>query len=131
MGNISSPSLTADYFHRLSKDMLVTKERQLAASTVAWPLLIALNQLEMTTNTLENQNQLLRDHIEKLEQQLGILMEKKSSLKLPMKQVCNISVDDTQVPELMDLVDPKYKASKSDLEAQSATDPLEICPIRT
>jgi len=59
MGNISSPSLTADYFHRLSKDMLVTKERQLAASTVAWPLLIALNQAEMRSNTLENENQLL------------------------------------------------------------------------
>jgi len=53
-GNISSPSHMADYCHGLDKDVLVTKECQLAASTVAWPLLNALNQTEMTTNTLEN-----------------------------------------------------------------------------
>lgn len=48
-----------------------------------------------------------------------------------MKQVCNISVDDTQVPESMDLVDPEDKAFKSELEAPSAVDPFEICPIIT
>jgi len=49
----------ADYSHGLSEGILVTKEHQLAASTVAWPLLIALNQAEMTTNTLESENLLL------------------------------------------------------------------------
>ena len=48
-----------DYFHGLSKDILITKEWQLAASTVAWPLLNALNQAKMRANTLENENQLL------------------------------------------------------------------------
>jgi len=55
MGNIS-PFCMADYFHRLSKDILVIKEQQLSASTVAWPLLNVLNQAEMRANTLENKN---------------------------------------------------------------------------
>lgn len=58
MGNIS-PFHMVDYFHGLSKDILVTKEQQLAASVVAWPLLNALNQAKMSANTLENENQLL------------------------------------------------------------------------
>lgn len=52
-------------------------------------------------------------------------------LKSPMKQVCNILSNDTEVPELMDLVNPEDKASKSDLEAPSAMDSSEICPIIT
>lgn len=59
MGNIPFPSCMADYFNGLSKDILVTKEHRLDASPVAWPLLIALNQAEMRSNTLENENQLL------------------------------------------------------------------------
>ena len=131
MGNTSSLSHVADYFHGLSKDLLVTKEHQLAASTVAWPLLIALNQAEMTTNAFENENQLLQDCIKKLEQQLSILTGRKSSLNLPMKQVNNTSVDDTQAPELMGLVNPEDKISKSDLKAPSAMDPSEIHLIIT
>lgn len=50
---------------------------------------------------------------------------RKSSLNFPVKQVRNISVDDTHVPESMDL----DKTSKSDLETPSAMDPLEIHPI--
>jgi len=37
----------------------VMKGLQLAASTVVWLLLNALNQAEMRANTLENENQLL------------------------------------------------------------------------
>jgi len=58
MGNIS-PFCMVDYFHGLSKDILITKEWQLAAYMVTWPLLNALNQAEMRANTLENENQLL------------------------------------------------------------------------
>jgi len=83
-----------DYFHGLSKDILVTKEQQLAASVVAWPLLNALNQAKMSANTLENENQLLWDCTEKLEQELGILMgEKKTTFHFLKGQVCNISID--------------------------------------
>ena len=58
MGN-SPPCRAETRFHGLSKDILVTKEWWLAASTVAWLLLNALNQTEMRTNTIENEHQLL------------------------------------------------------------------------
>ena len=50
IGNIF-PFRVVVYFHGLSKDILITKERQLAASMVAWPLLNALNQAEIRINT--------------------------------------------------------------------------------
>ena len=92
MGNIS-PFHMVDYFHGLSKDILVTKEQQLAASVVAWPLLNALNQAKMSANTLENENQLLQDCTEKLEQELSILTGKTTIFHFPIGQVCNISID--------------------------------------
>lgn len=130
-GNISSPSRMLDYFHGLDKAILVTKEHHLAAFTVAWPLLNTLNRAEMRNNTLENENQLLRDWIEKLEQQLGILTGKKSNLTFPVKQVRNITSDDTQALKSMDLVDLEDKASRSDLEAPPEIDPFEIHTIIT
>ena len=54
----------ADYFHGLHRDMLIMKERQLAASVVAWPLLHALNQAEKRVDTLENENEMLRNRTE-------------------------------------------------------------------
>ena len=75
-----SPFRMADYFQGLDRDVLITKERQLAASTVAWPLLHALNQAEKRVDTLENENEMLRNRTEKLEQELNILTGKK---KLP------------------------------------------------
>ena len=72
-----SPFRMADYFQGLHRDILITKERQLATSTVAWPLLHALNQAEKRAGTLENENELLRNRIEKLEQELNILMGEK------------------------------------------------------
>ena len=71
-----SPFPMADYFQGLHRDILITKERQLAASTVAWPLLHTLNQAEKRADTLDNENVLLRNHIEKLEQELNILTGK-------------------------------------------------------
>ena len=109
----------------------VMKGLQLAASTVVWLLLNALNQAEMRANTLENENQLLWDYSEKLEQELGISTGKKITLPLPIGQVCNISIDNNQVPEPMELVDQENKNSKSDLDVLLPTDPLEICPIIT
>ena len=130
MGNISAFHMV-DYFHGLNKDILVTKEQQLAASTVARPQLNALNQAKMKANTLENENESLRDCIERLEQQLSILTGKKTSLSFPIGKVCNISMDNNQVPESMDLVDPEDKTFKSDLEAPFAVDPFEIHPVIT
>lgn len=57
--NISSPSRMVDYFRGLDKVILITEERQLATSTMAWPLSNALNQVEISNNTLEKENQLL------------------------------------------------------------------------
>ena len=79
IGNMS-PFHMADYFQGLHRDILITKEWQLAASTVAWPLLHALNQAEKRADTLENENKLLRNCIEKLEQELNILTGKKKQL---------------------------------------------------
>jgi len=56
-GSTSSTFPMTDYFHELNKDILVTKEHQLAAPTVVWLLLNALNQAEMTINDLENESQ--------------------------------------------------------------------------
>jgi len=63
---------------------LITKELQLAISTVAQTLLNYLNQVKLSNSTLQNENPLLQDHIEKLEQQLGTLTGKKSSLTLSL-----------------------------------------------
>lgn len=57
----------ADYLHDFSKDILIKKEQQLAASAVVYLLLMALNQLGVSNNTLENRNQLLCDQSKKLE----------------------------------------------------------------
>lgn len=45
-----------------------------------------------------------------------------------MKQVCKISLNDTHVPESMNLINPEDRASKLDLKALSVIDPLKICP---
>ena len=87
-----SPFRVADCFQGLDRDVLITKERQLAASMVAWPLLNALNQAEIRANTLENENQLLQDCTEKLEQELSILTGIKTTWNFPIRQVRNISV---------------------------------------
>ena len=58
---LSVPDLIAEYLYGLSKDILLTKEQQLAASTVAWPLLMALNQLNVSEEALADENQLLYD----------------------------------------------------------------------
>jgi len=71
------PFCMADYFQGLHRNILITKEWQLATSTLAWPLLHALNQAEKRANTSENENQLLRNCIKKLEQKLNILTGKK------------------------------------------------------
>lgn len=42
-GNVSSPSHIADNFRGLDKDIVITKEQQLDASTMTWALLNALN----------------------------------------------------------------------------------------
>ena len=49
---LSVPDLIAEYLYGLSKDILLTKEQQLAASTVAWPLLMALNQLDISNHRI-------------------------------------------------------------------------------
>lgn len=79
---------------------------------MAWPLLNALNQAELSNNTLENENQLIHDHIEKLEQQLGILTGKKSSLTFLIKQVWNVALENTWVSNSMDLDDSKNKVTR-------------------
>jgi len=85
----------------------------------------------MSNNTIENENQFLRDHIEKLEQELGILSGKKPVLRFPIGQVCNALVDNHQTPEATDFVDQEHKNSKLDLEAPMVTDPLEVHPVIT
>jgi len=67
-GNIcESPACIAEYFHSLSKDTVITRKQQSAASTVAWPPLMALDQFYVFEEALANENQLLHDRVEKLE----------------------------------------------------------------
>ncbi|XP_021238701.1 uncharacterized protein LOC110391220 [Numida meleagris] len=92
---------------------------------------MALNRAELSNNTLENENQLLRDRIEKLEQELGLLTGKKSSLTFPLKKIRNIALENTQGSEPVDLGNPTGKISRSDLEAPLEVDPFEIRPVVT
>ena len=128
-GSISPVRLT-EYFQGLDKDVLTTKERQLAASTVAWPLLNALNQAETRSGSLENENQLLKARIDKLEQELNVLMGKKPVLQ-SLGQVRSISIDDSHISEVADLVQEENGSSKSDLEVPVMADPLQLRPIIT
>jgi len=118
-----------EYFQGLDRDILIIEEQQLAASTVVWPLLTALNQTEKKADALENKNQLLKNHIERLDQELNILMGKKPTLLLLTGQVHNVSVDSEQDFKTVDLVEQGNINSKLDLEAPPTTDPVELCPI--
>jgi len=68
-----SSACLADYFSSLKKNVLTTRERQLAASMVAWPLPMALNLLNITEAALTDENQLSCDRVEELERQVAIL----------------------------------------------------------
>ena len=126
MGN-TSPTLMADYFHALGKDVLTTPERQLAASTVAWPLLDALNKADKENTKLMNENCLLKDRIRKLEEDISVLTGKKSDL--PVSQIRTLSISDEQGLETTELPEQGKKNSKSNLEAPSEVDPLQLRPI--
>jgi len=69
----------AGYLHDFTKDIVIKKEQQLTASAVVWLLLMALNQLGISNNTLENGNQLLRDQIKKLECKMLCELGKKNN----------------------------------------------------
>jgi len=98
---------------------------------VAWPLLNALNHAEMRNNPSENESQLLKGCIEKLEQELGTLTGRKPILHLPIGQVCNISINNDQIPESTGFVDQENKKSKLDIESPILTDPLKVHPVIT
>lgn len=55
-----------------------------------WPLLIALNWLNISEEALANENQLLCDQDEKLEQQVEILMGEKLHLTIPLQHLSQI-----------------------------------------
>lgn len=55
-----------------------------------WPLLIALNWLNISEEALANENQLLCDQVEKLEQQVEILMGEKLHLTIPLQRLSQI-----------------------------------------
>ena len=57
--------------------------------------------------------------------------KQKTTLDLPVVQVCNILIDDDHISETMDLVEQGNKNSKSDLEVPLATDSLDFHPIIT
>jgi len=97
---------------------------------VAWPLLNALNQAETSSDNLENENQLLKARIDKLEEGLNVLTGKKTILQ-SLGQVCSISIDDSHTSEVADLVQEESRSSKSDLEVPVMADPQELCPIIT
>ena len=122
MGNIS-PFCMMEYFQGLDRDIVTMKGSQ--------PLLNALNQAEVRADTLESGNQLLKDHIEKVEQEFNVLTGKRPTLHSLIGQVCDISIDDNDISEVMDLVEQENKNSKSVLEASLMKDSLKLYPIIT
>ena len=59
---------------------------------------MALNQLNITEEALATENQLLRDHVEKLERQVTILMGKKPNSIIPLQKIRNVSLEVTVNP---------------------------------
>lgn len=58
---------------------------------VAWPLLMALNRLNVTEEALTDESQLLRDRVEELQRQVTILTGKKPNPIIPLQKIRNIS----------------------------------------
>lgn len=54
---------------------MTNKERQLAASTVAWPLLTALNHLNISEQNLEEENNSLHDRVKQHKHKLAALTD--------------------------------------------------------
>lgn len=134
-GNVQeSPARLAEYFSSPNKNVLTTRERQLAASTVAWPPLMALNRLNITEGVLTDENQLLRDRVEELERQVAILRGKKPNPIIPVQKIRNISLEITGDPmqeSPHELDSENESTKKSDLEAPLELDPFEIRPVVT
>lgn len=124
--NMDAYCLT-DYFLGLQKDILITKEKRMAASMAAWPLLNALNRAEIKSNNIAHENELLKARIEKLEGEINLLTGKKPSFSSSNPQIRYISFNDDQDPEEMN----QNKITKSDLEKPSETDSLEVRPVIT
>ena len=92
------PAHLAKYFNSLNKNVLTTREQQLVVSTGAWPLLMALNQLNITEAALTDENQLLHDRVEELERQVAISRGKKPNPIIPLQKIQNISLEITGDP---------------------------------
>ena len=132
---MGSPAYFGEYFpSTLDRILSGTGQRCLnyesKAISCIQPLLNALNQAETRSDNLENENQLLKARIDKLEQELNVLTGKKPVLQ-SLGQVRSISIDDSHTSEVADLVQEENRSSKSDLEAPVMADPLELRPIIT
>ena len=62
---------------------------------VVWPLLMALNWLNITEAALTDENQLLCDRVEGLERLVAILRGKKPNPIIPLQKIQNISLEIT------------------------------------
>ncbi len=62
---------------------------------VLWPLLMALNWLNITEAALTDENQLLCDRVEGLERLVAVLRGKKPNPIIPLQKIWNISLEIT------------------------------------
>lgn len=64
----------AEFLENLGNHILTPKERKLAVSTVAWPLLVELNSTKSAEDKFREENQMLFACVKQLEHKLNLLV---------------------------------------------------------
>lgn len=80
---------------------MTNKERQLAASTAAWPLLAALNHLNISEQNPEEENNSLHDRVKQHKHKLAVLTGKATQTS-PKPQIRALSTASKGDPEQSD-----------------------------
>lgn len=98
------------YFEGLGKGILINKERKPTASTITWPLLMALNHLNSLEQYIEDENQLLWEWVKQLEHKTVVVIGKPTQTNT-LQQVKALSLTNKGHPEQVDPYSP-YKIGK-------------------
>ena len=137
---IKSPSKMADFLNELGQNLLTAEERVVAASAVAWPLLLTINAYHSLEEELQDENKLLKACVRQMEKKITSLtgqaappLNRTSSLKLRPMSLEGEKHLDQQDPWI--LVEPKNKKkakqTKIQLEDLGTSDLLEVRPVIT
>lgn len=69
----------ADFLNKLEQIFLTTEERVVAASAVAWLLLLTINVYHSPKQRLKDEKELLKDYIRQLENKVTFLVGQTAS----------------------------------------------------